>query len=162
MFSFRFLMLLAWVAFSLLPPIAFSCLSIQVPLRAPAILPRDMVIKETVPPGCDIFLPLCHRQPAGLQAGGTGQGIGNVLYAPRTGLACIPITAWRASVPLQAENIWKHSQSKHNLGQIPKWREIKLESPGSQQSKARWGIPRISLWSLCSSCSCDGNTAGWR
>lgn len=109
MFSFGFLMLLAWTAFSLLLPIAFSFLSIQVPLSTLAILPRDIAIKETVPPGCDVFLPLCHWRPAGLQAGGTGQGIGNVLYAPCMGLACIPITAWRASVPLRAENIWKHS-----------------------------------------------------
>ena len=144
---------LAWTAFSLLLPIAFSCLSIQVPLSTLTILPRDMAIKETIPPGCDVFLPLCHWRLAGFQAGGVGQRIGNVLYAPCMGLACIPITAWRASVAPRAENIWKHSQSKHNLGQVPDWRENKPGSPGSQQSEVHWGTLGTYLWYLGSSLS---------
>lgn len=118
MFSFRFLMLLARAASSLLLPIAFSCLSFQVPLCTLAILPRDTAMKETLPADCDVFLYLCHWQPTSLQAGGVGQGIGNVLYTSCMGLACIQVTAWRASVPLRAENIWKHLQSKHNLDKV--------------------------------------------
>lgn len=73
------------------------------------------------------------------------------------GLACIPITAWHASVPLRAENIWKHSQPKHNLGQVPNRRENKPGSPGTQHSKVHWGTPETCLWCLCSSlCSVMG------
>lgn len=112
-----------------------------------------MTTKGTIPPDCDVFLPLCHWWPAGLQAGGVGQGIGNVLYAPCVGLACIPITAWRASVPPRAANIWKHSQSKHNLGQVPDWKENKPGSPGSQQREVHWGTQGTRLC-LCSSLCC--------
>lgn len=44
--------------------------------------------------------------------------------------------------PPRAGNIWKHSQSKHNPGQIPKQRKNKVGSPGSQQNKAGWGTPQ--------------------
>lgn len=67
---------------------------------------------------------------------------------PLHGFACIPITAWHASAPHplpRIENIWKHSQSKHNLAQVPNCRENKSGSPGSQ-SKVHWGTPGTCLW----------------
>lgn len=83
MFSFRFLMLLAWIAFSLLLPPAF-CLSIQVPLNTLAILPKGQSNKRNHSTRLWCFpslLPLATSRPSG-----TGQGIGNVLCAPCMGL----------------------------------------------------------------------------
>lgn len=85
---------------------------------------------------------------------GLAKGIGNVLYAPCMGLACIPITAWRTSVPPRAANIWKHSQSKHNLGQVPDQKQNKSGSPGSQQKEVHWDMQGTHLWCLCSSLCC--------
>lgn len=161
MFSFRFLMLLAWIAFSLLLPTAFSCLSIQVPLNTLAILPKGHSNKRNHSTRLWCFpspLPLATSRPPG-----TGQGIGNVLYAPYIDLLAYQLQPGMPLPPSPKD--WEHLEAftvQAQFGWSPKLEGKQTREPGKSERGSLRHTKDLLLIFLLFSLLCDGSAVRCR
>lgn len=155
MFSFRFLMLLAWIAFLLLLPTAFSCLSIQVPLNTLAILPKGHSNKRNHSTRLWCFpspLPLATSRPPGI-----GQGIGNVLCAPSIGLLACQLQPGMP-LPPPSPTDWEHLEAftvQAQSGSSPKLKRKQTREPGKSERGSLRHTKDLLLMFLLFSLLCD-------